>query len=189
MTTREITLKVKGEADLKQITSQLGDLGQSYDKIKVQFTKATADTQKQAVATGNAVKQLGGQFRSLGTELGLAMGLSEVVGLMKQFGAESIAAARESAGATAQLEAVLKSTGGVAGMTKGKLDELAGWDIFSGASAQAVGGDGSFSANNPDIKTTTVGLDIGPDLSPPGIPGEAHSGTSYTSIVPIQLPF
>jgi hypothetical protein len=116
LSTREVNFKLTGDA---------GDAQKAFAGISKSIDRVGKEVKSGFGSTGGAVKQLSGEFQNLGTQLGLAFGLSEVVGLMKQFGAASIAAARESAAATAQLEAVLKSTGGAAGVTAQKAQELA----------------------------------------------------------------
>ena len=76
--------------------------------------------------SGGKIKSSWENLKGLGGELGLTMGLGQAIGMVQEFGAASIQAARESAQANAQLEAVLKSTGNAAGMTKGELENLAG---------------------------------------------------------------
>jgi RHS repeat-associated protein len=58
------------------------------------------------------------------------------------------------------------------------LEQLKGVDIFVGGSFEVVSADSSFSANDPRIKTVTGGISIGPDYTPPLLPGEFHGGAS-----------
>jgi hypothetical protein len=74
---------------------------------------------------GKGSKAFGGEVKNLAAELGLMYGLNEVVGMIKDFGVQSVAAAKESAAAEKQLEAVLKSTRQAAGVTKEELTAMA----------------------------------------------------------------
>lgn len=71
---------------------------------------------------------------------------------------------------------------GVVGMYSdaSNFKELEGIDIFGGGSGQLVGGDTSFSSADPNLKTYTVGVVPGPDLSLPLLPYEFHGGATKT---------
>lgn len=106
--------------------------------ITVNITGDTANLQaaaKRAAAqlrgisdqAGKTSKGMGGSFSRMGKAIaGVAGGIAvaNIGGRILDFGKQSVAAFQESAAAAAQTNAVLKSTGGIAGVTAKQVDKL-----------------------------------------------------------------
>ena len=116
--TQTTIIEIQGKDSFSGVSAQAEDSVRRLGSAVSNFPAAT----KSATA---AADSMGKQFKDLGRELGLAFGLGVVVNQLKSFAIASVAAARESAAAEAQLEAVLRSTGGAAGMTKDQLTAMA----------------------------------------------------------------
>lgn len=145
----QINLKINGIDEFKTFKDLNGQLVAQrnavfkMDKSDPGYTQAAerlqnlvglhAEWRRQLLGARHEVEDLKKPFGeimdiAIGSTLGnlAADGLQMAIGAMTSFVSESTAAYAEAEQGAAQLEAVIKSTGGVAGETKDNLDEMAG---------------------------------------------------------------
>jgi hypothetical protein len=102
------------------------DIGSVIAKIDADisgFKKGMAEAEKSAGGLGNALKGIGAGIADFGKQAAVFTGIAGAG--MVAFGKVSVDAFNESEAAIAQLNAVLKSTGGVAGVTADEALKLA----------------------------------------------------------------
>src|SRR3990172_369455 len=86
------------------------------------------NTRKTGTGAKDAKKELDGvtsSLKSLAAGAGLALGAGGAAFMLGKFLQDSVAQAAEAQKAHAQLEAVIRSTGGAAGVTAREVDDLA----------------------------------------------------------------
>lgn len=120
------------------------------------FQKGIGDAEKSALSFAGKMQKIGGQMQKVGGALTVGLTLP-----IAAFGASSVQSAMDAESAMADLEAVLKSTGGVAGVT---LDELtknaAALQDITKFSDEAV-----MSAQGMLLTFTNIGKDVFPDAT------------------------
>lgn len=127
-------------SELKKGNTSLGDFGGNVGSASKSTTAFSSE--------------LGG----LAKELGLTLALGEVISQIGQFSSESVAAAKESAAATAQLNAVLTSTKGIAGLTSAELQDMA----TSLENTTMFTGEAVMGAESLLLTFTNIGRDVFP---------------------------
>lgn len=124
------------------------------DKLTPGLDKAKGNMGSFATTLGNGIKNIGGQVTKLG------IGATAIGVPFLAFGANAVNSAGESQIALAQLEAVLASTGGAAGLTS---DQLVG--MADGLQTQTRYSDESvMSAENLLLTFTNLHSDVFPDV-------------------------
>lgn len=119
------------------------------------FKRGVKDADKDMTGIGDQLKKVGGHLTSLGTDL-TVMGAPFLA-----FAGLAVKSAADAEAGTAQLEAVLKSTGGAAGVTKDSALALAS----KLESLTTFSDDAVLSAENMLLTFTNIGKDVFPSVT------------------------
>jgi hypothetical protein len=119
------------------------------------FKRGVKDADKDMTGIGDRLKGLGGNLTSLGSDLTM------VGAPFLAFAGLAVKSAADAEAGTAQLEAVLKSTGGTAGVTKDSALALAS----KLESLTTFSDDAVLSAENMLLTFTNIGKDVFPDAT------------------------
>lgn len=163
------------------LTSDTGDftadMKDAADSAR-QFNKDVKETKNGAQQGGQAISGL----QKTVTNFLTAGALYKAGEMLIDFGRESVAAAEDAAQAQAQLEAVIRSTGGVAGVTAGDVGEL------SGALMDLTGVEDDLITRNAAVMLTftKIGRDVFPDAMAAALDMSAALGQDLQSSV-VQL--
>lgn len=116
------------------------------------FKRGVKDADKDMTGIGDSLKNLGGNLTSLGSDMTM------VGAPFLAFAGLAVKSAADAEAGTAQLEAVLKSTGGAAGVTKDSALALAS----KLESLTTFSDDAALSAENMLLTFTNIGKDVFP---------------------------
>lgn len=119
------------------------------------FKRGVKDADKDMTGIGDRLKNLGGNLTSLGSDLTM------VGAPFLAFAGLAVKSAADAEAGTAQLEAVLKSTGGTAGVTKDSALALAS----KLESLTTFSDDAVLSAENMLLTFTNIGKDVFPSVT------------------------
>ncbi len=160
------------------LTSDTGDF-----EMDMKAAAATAkDFNKTAKETEGASKQAGAGVSKIDDAFGKLVTGAAIIAAgtaLVNYGKEAVAAYEESARAEAQLEAVLRSTGGAAGMTAEELGALAT------AKSEMLGIDDDLIKKNEALLLTftQIGRDVFPDTMQAALDMSAVMGQSLQSSI------